>query len=68
MPCGQGYNYIENQKKVCQFDRSGHYLQSFISATNACSFLKTACPHFIRQVCEGKKKTAYGYMWKYADD
>lgn len=61
-PCGQSYTYIDNQKKVCQFDREGHYIQTFKSATIACKKLKTSCPSLIRQACEGKKKTAYNYM------
>lgn len=67
-PCGQSYSYIENQKKVCQFDREGHYLQTFNSATDACKILKLNCPSHIRKACEGKKKTAYNYMWKYLND
>lgn len=64
-----------NQKKlgkiINQYDLQGMYIQSFPSAKAAADSLgkttktsKGATSH-ITDVCKGKRKTAYGYRWKF---
>ena len=61
-------------KTVNQYDLNGNYIQSFISAKSAAESLgkitktsKGASSH-IADVCKGKRKTAYGFIWKYAEE
>lgn len=61
-------------KKVDQYDLYGNYIQSFYSAADAVNYLiennivksKQARSH-ITSCCKNKLKTAYGYIWKYAN-
>lgn len=60
-------------KIVKQYDLQGNFLNSFPSAKNAAESLgkitstsKGASSH-ITEVCRGKRKTAYGYIWKYGE-
>lgn len=60
-------------KIVNQYDKQGNFIQSFTSAKAAADALgkttttsKGATSH-IADVCKGKRKTAYGFIWKYAD-
>lgn len=66
-----------NQKRlgkiVNQYDLKGNYIQSFPSAKTAADSLgkttktsKGAISH-ITDVCRGKRKTAYGYIWKFPE-
>lgn len=60
-------------KPVNQYDKNGNYIRSFPSAKNAAIELgkikkstdRGAASH-IADVCKGKRKTAYGYIWKYS--
>ena len=65
-----------NQEKlghiIHQYDKNGKYLKSFPSAREA---LKEVSPttkshggiSHIMDVCKGKRKTAYGYIWQFAN-
>ena len=60
-------------KIVNQYDLQNNYIQSFVSAKAAAESLgkitltsKGASSH-ISDVCRGKRKTAYGYIWRFAD-
>ena len=66
-----------NQKRlgkiVNQYTLTGEYIQSFPSAKTAADSLgkttstsKGATSH-ITDVCRGKRKTAYGYIWKFSN-
>ena len=66
-----------NQKRfgkiINQYNLQGEYIQSFPSAKSAAESLgkvtntsKGATSH-ISDVCRGKRKTAYGYIWKFAE-
>lgn len=66
-----------NQKKlgkiVEQYDLNGNHIRSFPSTKTAAESLgkvtstsKGATSH-ISDVCKGKRKTAYGYIWKFAE-
>ena len=66
-----------NQKRlgkvINQYTLTGEYIQSFPSAKTAADSLgkttstsKGATSH-ITDVCRGKRKTAYGYIWKFSN-
>ena len=61
-------------KIVNQYDLQGNFIQSFPSTRAAAESLgkvtktsRGATSH-ISDVCKGKRKTAYGYKWKFAKD
>ena len=57
------------KKAVVMLDiNSNEELQVFSSITEAESFLQVDSKGHINQVCQGKRKTAYGYKWRYADE
>ena len=66
---------ITQGKKIKQYDLNGNYLQSFNSCGQAAKYLidnnyttslKTSLVSgHIGQVCNNKRKTAYGFKWKY---
>ena len=63
---------ITTGKVVNQYSLDGEYIQSFPSAKAAAESLgkisstsKGASSH-ISDVCRGKRKTAYGYKWKFS--
>ena len=46
--------------------KDGKFLRSFASEADAMRFLgKRSSTGHISCVCNGKRKTAYGYVWKY---
>ncbi len=68
---------IVNQQKmgkiINQYDLENNFIQSFPSAKAAAESLgkvtstsKGATSH-ISDVCRGKRKTAYGYIWRFVD-
>ena len=66
---------ITQGKKIKQYDLNSNYLQSFNSCGQAAKYLidnhyttslKTSLVSgHIGQVCNNKRKTAYGFKWKY---
>ena len=73
----KGQNIINQEKygkPVNQYSLQGEYIQTFPSAKNAAISLgkiknakdRGAASH-ISDVCRGKRKTAYGFIWKYSD-
>lgn len=59
----QGYG-----QKVEQYDLEGNFIQSFPSFIAAERFLKkTRSKQHIQECATGKRKTAYGYIWKIAE-
>ena len=57
---------------ISQFTKDNQYIQTFQTAKDAA---RAVCPQtsslggvtsHITDVCKGKRKTAYGYIWKYA--
>lgn len=57
---------------INQYDLQGNFIKSFPSFASALKEIKGenyshgGITH-IKDVCEGKRKTAYGFIWKYAD-
>lgn len=54
-------------KSVLQMDLDGKIIREFSSATEADKFLSKGRGHHIADACNGKRKTAYGYKWKYKE-
>lgn len=54
-------------KPVIQFDKEGNKIQEFPSASEASNFIKGVRKYgnYICQCCNGNRKTAFGYKWKY---
>ncbi len=63
-------NRVTNRKVVMQYDLEGNYIQSFSSLTEASLSLtgKIDGKKHISEVCHNKRKTAYGYFWKFANN
>ena len=59
---GEGHS-----KKVLQFTKSGEFIKEWPSAIEASRQLVIAQPS-ICNCCNGKYKSAGGYIWKYAED
>ena len=56
------------RKEVCQYDLNGKYIAKYESCSDAALFVcgdKSGGNH-ISAVCKGNRKTAYGFIWKYA--
>lgn len=66
---GIGGNSLNNIKTVYMFDLNGEYLRSFKCSKDAALFLKTdnfvSAQHAIRNNCEGKVNSSFGYYWSY---
>ena len=70
----QEVNRVKNGISINQYDLEGNYIKTFPSIKNAAielGILKSpkdrGCTSHISDVCKNKRKTAYGYIWKYAD-
>lgn len=58
--------YAEIEKCVAMLDKdTNEIIQIFSSITQAYKFLQKTHSGHIAGVCNGKRKTAYGYKWKY---
>ena len=67
---GQEVSRIKNSICINQYDVNNQFLQSFSSIADAARFIKgkdfnKGVIGHISDVCKGKRKTAYGYIWKY---
>lgn len=58
-----------NIKKVIMIDiKTNESIRIFDSAEQAGKFLGKINGGHISDVCKGKRKTAYGYLWKYVSN
>ena len=62
----------KSSKRVEQYSLNGEYLQTFSSLAEALRQVAPQskpnyCSHII-QCCQKKRKSAYGFIWKYEDD
>lgn len=64
----------EKSKEVFQYSKNGDYLTNFSSVSEAakwcyenkkCSTLNSGVRSHIAEVANGKRKSAYGYIWRY---
>ncbi len=64
-----GLNKPHNMRKVNQYDLQGNFIKRWNSITD---FLKENNLNLknsnITTCCKGKRKNAYGFIWKYADE
>ena len=60
------YTGVVNEKPVAMYSLNGEHIKDFKSISEACRNVNVN-PRYnhIGNVCEGKRKTAYGYKWKY---
>lgn len=70
----QQINQEKFGKNVNQYDLQGNYLKTYIGVRDAAravsketTNLGGAASH-ITDVCKGKRKTAYGYKWKFVEE
>lgn len=57
---------IVNSKPVIMYDKHGNKLKEFNSTVSASKYLNKSYAYSnISNCCNGKRKTAYGYKWKY---
>ena len=67
-------SFYLSKKAVEQYNKNGEYIQSFDSYASAAKWLQeqeivkncSGVRSHIGEVCNGKRKTAYGYIWKNA--
>ena len=52
-------------KPVLMFTKQGEYLKEFASTAEANKHLKIKGRGHISAVCDGKRKSCYGYVWKW---
>ena len=52
-------------KPVLMFSKQGEYLKEFASTSEANKYLKIKGRGHISAVCDGKRKSCYGYVWKW---
>lgn len=55
-------------RPVLQLDLDGNVIAEFASASLADKALSSGKGHHIDSVCNGKRKTAYGYKWAYKEE
>lgn len=74
LPKQQAVNVEKNGKPVLQLTMDGKYISEYPSAKSAAKALgkiykdgKGAAAH-IFDVCRGKRKSAYGYIWKFKNE
>ena len=56
------------KRQVAQIDNENNVIATFSSITEAGLAVGTINGAHIGDVCRGKRKTAYGYKWKYLED
>lgn len=56
-----------HSKPVLQLDSNGSIIKEFSSAAKADRYFSNGKGHHISDVCNGKRKTAYGFKWVYKE-
>lgn len=59
--------YTKANKKVAQFDLKGDFIEKYKSIMTVAKKLNKDGTHIV-DVCKGRRKTAYGYKWRYIDE
>ena len=55
-------------RPILQFDKNNNFIAKYNNAAEAARKNNATSGSNILQVCKGKRKTAYGYIWRYEDD
>ena len=58
----------KRRRAVLQYEKDGTFVREYDSALEAAQILHLSCPASIHSACQRSKKSAYGFIWKYADD
>lgn len=67
-------SFIQNSKEILQFDKQGKFIQKFPSSAEAarwcyennyCKTLNSGVRSHISDVVNNKRKSAYGFVWKF---
>ena len=56
-----------NITRVSQYDLNGNFIKTYNSVLEATLVYRKKYGSNISQCLKGKTKTAFGYIWKYAD-
>ena len=59
-------NLFKKGKIINQYDLQNNFIQSFPSAHEAARYINKKGVSHITDACKGKRKTAYGYIWRFA--
>ena len=59
---------ITKSKPVLQYDKQGNFIAEFNSAKEATIAMGKPGKDDIGNVCRGKNKTAYGFIWKFKEN
>lgn len=66
---GGNNSTIDSYKKIYMYDLKGEYLRSFKGSREAAAFIGQSdimtVMHAIRNNCEGKTQSSFGYYWSY---
>ena len=57
---------VLKEKPIIQYDTNGIFISEYASVSEAGNAVGTANFGNITNCCKGKRKTAYGYVWRYA--
>lgn len=55
----------KNHKSVFMLSKNGEILKEFFSIQDAYTYINKPYSSHIQEVCNGKRKQAYGYKWKW---
>ena len=55
-------------RPILQFDKNNNFIDKYNSAAEAARENNATDGSSILKVCKGKRKTAYGYIWRYEND
>lgn len=59
---------LNTHRKINQYDGSGAYMRTFDSAQDAANALGKSNKYLIQQTAAYSRSSAYGFIWRYADD
>ena len=71
---GEYYHWNHNNKPVNQYSLNGEYIMTYGSTFEAAKGIgkitstSNGATSHISDVCKGKRKTAYGYIWKFVEN
>jgi hypothetical protein len=61
-------DYSHRMKSIIQYDKQGNFIKEWDSAKEASTAMGKPGSDDIGAVCRGRQKTAYGFIWKFANE
>ena len=55
-------------RPILQYDVNGNFIKEWESAAEVSKFMNITNGSAVTAVCKGKRKTAYGFIWKYKEN